>query len=181
MFVILDLRGFPSIDPKAKEVHAVLPDDFPINHNLEDMVTPLNIPVLLKWLDLYQAEKPDLIKDVEILRKGFKEGFCLFTDEKLKPCSFKNHRSARVLPHEVIKILREEVSTGRIAGPFDQMPIEGLRVHPVGLVAKPEGRWRYIYDHSMKSDCVCIPDQNIVEMGFVNVCISKHKNTNRRR
>ena len=44
------------------------------------------------------------------------------------------------------------MSTGRIAGPFDQKPIEGLRVHPVGLVAKPEGRWRYIYDHSMKSD-----------------------------
>ncbi len=140
------------MDPSAKEVPTTLPEDFPVNHNLDDLVTPLNIPVLMEWLDKYSQAMPDLDREITIMRDGFKDGFVLFSNEDIKPWTFKNHKSARVLPDEVWKILRKEVSSGRIAGPFDHEPIKNLRIHPIGLVGKPEGRWRYIYDHSMKSD-----------------------------
>ncbi len=111
----------------------------------------LNIPVLMEWFDKYSQAMPDLDREISIMRDGFSEGFVLFSNEEIKPWTFKNHKSVRVLPNEVWTILRKEVSAGRIAGPYSQVPIENLRVHPIGLVGKPEGRWRYIYDHSMKS------------------------------
>ena len=56
------------------------------------------------------------------------------------------------MPEQTLKILAKEVSAGRIAGPFDSSPIDSLRIHPVGLVGKPNQAWRYIYDHSMEDD-----------------------------
>ncbi len=148
--LILDLRNFPTIPKDAVEVPAVLPPDFPVNHNLTDLVTPVNVPVVLKWLDQYQLSKPELHSEIDILRKGFTEGFILYTNEDLKPWTFKNHRSARVMPDQVIKVLKKEVSTSRVAGPFDSQPVQSLRTHPLGLVPKPNQAWRYIYDHSME-------------------------------
>ncbi len=129
-----------------------IPDDFPVNHNLQDLVTPLNIPVIMQWLDIYLTHNPELHEEVSILKSGFTDGFILYTDNDLKPWQFKNHRSARVMPHHVLKILAKEVGAGRIAGPFDQQPIPSLRTHSLGLVPKPNQAWRYIYDHSMTDD-----------------------------
>ena len=53
VFYIADLRAFTTIDPIAK--------DFPVNHNII-WVTPLNLPVLIDWLSIYQTEKPAWIE-----------------------------------------------------------------------------------------------------------------------
>lgn len=50
----------------------------------------------------------------------------------------------------------DEVSLGRVAGPFSQKPIENLRVSPIGLVKKSTpGEHRLIFDLSYpESDSV---------------------------
>ena len=129
------MRRFPVIDLKAPDVPTTLPEDFPINNDLENLgSSPLNFPVLLDWLVKYEASDPNLKEDVEILRDGFTDGFTLFSDVTLKAWEFKNHKSARVLPEVMWQKLAKEVSAGRMAGPFDSPPDLGplgLRIHGI--------------------------------------------------
>lgn len=99
--IISDLRQFSVMDPNAKEQRAVLPSDFPVNLDLDTKVTPLNIPILLGWLDMYESTFPSKKEHIDILRDGFTKGFVLFSDDSIKPFTFKNHFSARAMPHEV--------------------------------------------------------------------------------
>lgn len=41
--------------------------------------------------------------------------------------------------------LDKEVSLGRMAGPFDEIPFPTFRVSPVGLVPKKDGDFRLIH------------------------------------
>lgn len=46
----------------------------------------------------------------------------------------------------------EEISLGRIAGPFDVEPLFNLRFSPIGVVAKKDGGWRFIHHLSYPAD-----------------------------
>ncbi len=57
-FNFTDLRNFPVLDPNLMKVDIILPPEFPVNHHMDDLVTPLNVPVVMKRLDVYVAGIP---------------------------------------------------------------------------------------------------------------------------
>lgn len=54
---------------------------------------------------------------------------------------------------EVAKKLLKEINLGRIAGPFNNIPLFNLRLSPIGLCPKKDGSWRLIqhlsYPHGL--------------------------------
>ena len=58
----------------------------------------------------------------------------------------KNHGIALKQPDIVWKKLSEEIKLGRVAGPFQDIPIDNLIVSPIGLVPKSSpGEYRLIF------------------------------------
>lgn len=85
--------------------------------------------------------------DAAFLIEGFSGGFALGVKEsyRLDPSKFKD-RPARLA---LLKKLEEEVSLGRIIGPFRDRPIPDLFVSPLSLIPKPNSdKWRLIFNLS---------------------------------
>ena len=93
--------------------------------------TTINLTVLDHLLELY----PDR-EVAEQLYTGFHFGFKSGYQGPQSPYQCKNLQSALQHPHIVTQKLREEISAGRVAGPFDQPPFDNFRCSPLGLVDK---------------------------------------------
>lgn len=76
----------------------------------------------------------------EGLRKGFRLGYNY--PRKLKSSS-SNKPSAYAHPEIVDAYLANEVSPGRVAGPFDSPPLPGLHISSFGVVPEKgqPGKW----------------------------------------
>ncbi len=92
------------------------------------------------------------------LRNGFTDGFRIpstILDDPPK-ASYTNHASARQHHLVLQRYIAEELSMGRLAGPFVAPPFKNFVVSPLGVVPKKEaGKFRIIHDLSF-------PKQNSV-------------------
>lgn len=80
----------------------------------------------------------------QFLLSGFQHGFKLGYCGPRIPLENSNLVSAQNDSYTLNSMLYEEVSLGRIIGPFKYRPISTLRVNPVGLVPKNTGGVRLI-------------------------------------
>ena len=106
--------------------------------------TPVNSKELNHYLKHYPKRE-----EAMILEKGFKKGFSIPFEGSREGFMAKNHSSVNNNPSIVRKKLEEEIKEGRVAGPFESIPMPNLRVSPMGLVPKSTpGDYRLIFDLS---------------------------------
>ena len=87
--------------------------------------------------------------DKKVLLDGFRYGFRIPYHGSREQRLSKNHGTALKQPDIVWKKLSEEIKLGRVAGPFQDIPIDNLIVSPIGLVPKSSpGEYRLIFDLS---------------------------------
>ena len=80
------------------------------------------------------------------LYNGFKYGFSIHNNISVPQPPPNNLKSANQLPHIVDSKLNKEMSLGRIAGPFQQQPLEEMVFSPLGLQPKKvQGQYRVIH------------------------------------
>ena len=84
---------------------------------------------------------------LEGISQGFRVGY--FHPRRLKS-TLRNKPSAYLHPEVVDSYLANEVSFGRVAGPFDHPPLPGLHISSFGVIPKKgqPGKWRLIVDLS---------------------------------
>ena len=109
------------------------------------MVTPLSAADFGREL----VGHPD-ISFVDYVCSGISEGFRIgFVGPRDMSYTTKNLRSVKDHPEVVDRFLIDEISKGRVAGPFKSRPLVGLRCSPIGVVEKKEaGKFRMIMDLS---------------------------------
>ena len=109
-------------------------------------VSPLNLEEFLKEL----ASHPDQ-QQVFYVLQGLQHGFRLglHSAHKLKPAK-RNKPSALHHAHIVNAYLANEVSLGKVAGPFSSSPFPRLHISSFGVIPKKGqlGKWRLIVDLS---------------------------------
>ena len=95
--------------------------------------TPIRIGVLASWLSIYPNRD-----DAALLLNGFSKGFSLqYGGPRIRRDSHCL-LSAVQHPNIVKRKLAEELSLGRVAGPFVDRPLPNLQCSPIGLVPKHE-------------------------------------------
>ncbi len=105
--------------------------------------TPIHVAELQHLLRGYADGAKDR------LLTGFTEGFQIHFHGELPTASPPNHPSALANATVVDDILREELSLGRIAGPFENKPFHDFCISPLGVVPKKEpSKFRLIHDLS---------------------------------
>ena len=93
-------------------------------------MTPIIANRLAAYLNGYDRVK------AEALIQGFSEGFIIpFQGHRLFRFS-KNLSSLNHNQHIFLPKLQQEISSGRVMGPFKDPPFENLQVSPLGLVPK---------------------------------------------
>ena len=101
--------------------------------------TPVKVNRLLFFLQGYPTHLN------ESLQKGFTEGFQLHFQGPVTGHFSGNLVSAINNPEIVDNKLAKEIHAGRIIGPFDQPPLDNLRVPPLGVIPKKQpGEFRMI-------------------------------------
>jgi len=75
---------------------------------------------------------------------GFKHGFKINYEGQRNTCEYRNLLSVIQNPIKAQKKLNNEISLGRMTGPFCHKPISNLRCSPIGLVPKKTGGLRLI-------------------------------------
>lgn len=105
---------------------------------------PGTTPIKLCNMHLYLSLYPKTL-DASELRDGFKYGFKInyFGPRFSSTCD--NLISTKQHPDEVRQKIYKEIELGRVAGPFDQVPMHNFRLSPIGIVAKKDGGWRLIH------------------------------------
>lgn len=93
--------------------------------------SPVNIDILNSYLRDY----PDQIMATQLLN-GFISGFPIHYGGPRIPQYARNLKSAYDWPDIVSAKIQNEISHGRVAGPFTQPPFRNFRVSPIGLVEK---------------------------------------------
>ena len=102
--------------------------------------TPVKVNSLLFFLQGYPTHLN------ESLQKGFTEGFQLHFQGPVTGHFSDNLVSAINNPEIVDNKLAKEIHAGRIIGPFDQPPLDNLRVSPLGVIPKKQpGEFRMIH------------------------------------
>ncbi|XP_073502613.1 uncharacterized protein [Phyllobates terribilis] len=105
------------------------------------MRSPVKKEALLYWLDRYYKRE-----EAKVLQEGFCEGFRIPFQFSAVSLFSSNLKSIEDKKDIVKEKLMKEVELGRMAGPFSVLPIENLRVSPLGLVPKKEpGKYRLIH------------------------------------
>ena len=100
---------------------------------------PINVERLVQILEGYPQ------KDTGFeLFTGFAIGFSLH----YKGCRVKreclNMILARENENEALRLVRKEVSLGRMAGPFKEPPFFNMKISPIGLIPKKDKSFRLI-------------------------------------
>ena len=84
---------------------------------------------------------------------GFKNGFRIGFQGDRHFRASPNLKSASEFPEIMEEQLAKEISQGRIAGPFHQLPFVNLHISPIGVVSKKEvGQYRLIHHLSYPKD-----------------------------
>ena len=110
------------------------------------MVSPLN----LRQFSAELQSHPDRGKVNYVLR-GIEHGFDIgFSPQFPLKSARKNKASAYEHPEVVDAYLHNEVSLGRVLGPFDSPPLPDLHISGLGVIPKAgqPGKWRLILDLS---------------------------------
>lgn len=76
----------------------------------------------------------------EILLSVFLNGFVLNLNGPRKARFCKNPKSVAQFPDIAKQKVDKEISVGRVAGPFDYLPLTNLQVSPIGIVPKKNTR-----------------------------------------
>ena len=79
-----------------------------------------------------------------LLYNGFTKGFRLEYTGPRNHIMTNNLLSARQFCSETKHKLKSEIELNRILVPFSKISISNLRIPPIGLVPKSDGRWRLI-------------------------------------
>ena len=104
-------------------------------------VTPVNVSLLHTLLQTH----PDK-QFVNFLCHGLSFGFRVGYKGKRFPRQAKNLPSAFQQPQAIEKNLLDDVTLGRVAGPFEVSPFPNFQIHPLGLVPKKDSnKWRTIF------------------------------------
>ena len=140
----INVRRADQITQSSNATHQNL--NFPsTNHvNYDDIFkkgySPINIDNLTKMLSTYPNKKT-----AKFLEDGFKNGFSLqYTGPRVHYFA-NNLKSAEQAPDIVLQKINKEIDSGRVAGPFNCLPIANLRISPLGLVPKKGGDFRPIH------------------------------------
>ncbi len=117
-------------------------------HNPRDHRRLLPTPIL-PWVLENELQGYDTT-EVSCLIQGFTTGFKI---PQISPITglylYKRHASAQKLHSETQSLIRKELETGRVAGPFKQPPFPNFVWSPIGLRPKQEPRsFRIIHDLS---------------------------------
>ena len=100
--------------------------------------------MLLPLLDKYPKKD-----EAECLRNGFTFGFKLGYSGSREGANASNPKSVNQNLDIAREKLMDEVKLGRMAGPFEKLPIQNLRVSPIGLIPKSlSGTFRLIHNLS---------------------------------
>ncbi len=75
-----------------------------------------------------------------------------FTGDRAKVLSTPNLRSSERFPQAIADCLAEEVTAGRIDGPFADRPENLMRIVPMGSVPKEGAKRRVILNYSAPDD-----------------------------
>ena len=103
--------------------------------------SPIIVSEIIPLLDHYPLKPAALT-----LKEGFSHGFKLGFEGKRESRVAKNLVSVQNDPSTVETKLQKEITMGRMAGPFDQVPLSDLIVSPIGLVPKSvPGKFRLIH------------------------------------
>lgn len=114
----------------------VMPQESPTLLGLWDLGhTPINCSVLKTCLSSY----PDKEAATE-LENGFCYGFKLKYTGSRQSSMSHNLKSALEYPQVIQEKVLKEVSLGRIFGPFKTPPLANLKISPIGVVPKANGR-----------------------------------------
>lgn len=100
-------------------------------------------PIKTSELAVLLSEYP-LKQTANYLLNGFKHGFKINYEGQRNACEYRNLLSVIQNPIEAQKKLNNEISLGRMAGPFCHQPISNIRCSPIGLVPKKTGGLRLI-------------------------------------
>ena len=87
----------------------------------------------------------------EVLVAGMKYGsYTRYEGDRTESVSKRNHPDARKHPHELLQLVLQELSLGRVIGPFSLQspPFECIKICPLNIVPKGEKKWRLIQDLS---------------------------------
>lgn len=123
-------------------VSSPIKDNKPEN-KINRVPTPIRPLQLKDWLSGYSAE------ETNFLVEGFSNGFLVPYHGPSLDRVTTNHSSALNNPTAVDQKIQKELSLGRIAGPFQDVPLPGLVISPIGLVPKKDpGSFRLIHDLS---------------------------------
>ena len=126
--------SFPSVNNKGPIANSDMP-------KLALANSPINVTNLAIKLRDYP-----LRQQARELEDGFKFGFRLgFIGERIEQKS-KNLTSALELKTETMAKINKEIQKGRVAGPFETVPLSNFRSSPIGLVPKKlPGDFRLIH------------------------------------
>lgn len=100
-------------------------------------------PIKINNLKVSLSQYPRISVADELL-KGFSHGFRLHYLGPRHPTECSNLVSVSKNPDATRAKILNEVSLGRVLGPFSNKPISTLRISPIGIVPKSDGKWRLI-------------------------------------
>ena len=109
---------------------------------LERGPTPIRIEILEKGLEHYPKRE-----DAEYLQLGFKYGFRIPALGLKRAFMAKILKSIKGMEGTVLEKINKEVREGRVLGPFQEPPIDNLRVSPLGIVPKKAPREYRLIHH----------------------------------
>ena len=116
-------------------------------NNCVQPVTTVCHKVLALLLQNYDSAKANYL--VCGFNTGFRIGFQGDRHFRASP----NLKSASEFPEIVEEKLAKEISQGRIAGPFHELPFVNMHISPIGVVPKKEvGQYRLIHNLSYPTD-----------------------------
>ena len=110
--------------------------------------TPVNFLQLTKYLEFYPDKNA-----ASYIKNGFMKGFELSYNGSRTHVVSQNLSSAFEYHDELLEKVHKEIQSGRIIGPFKNLPLSNLHLSPVGLVPKSDGGWRMITHLSYPESC----------------------------
>ena len=110
-----------------------------MGNSSQDIFCPLNAlartPISREQLEQWLAGYPNR-QAAWAIKRGFRVGFRIGYKGNREARQANNHGSAQLRPDIVREKLLKEVQMGRVAGPFQNIPMPNLIVSPIGLVKK---------------------------------------------
>lgn len=105
-----------------------------------------------RWSELLVDHVPqDTCYSADVLAAGIQFGSLVrYEGDRSDTPHVRNHPEARDRPDETLALILQEVSLGRMLGPFNPShpPFTHVKISPLNIVAKGADKWRLIHDLS---------------------------------